>query len=62
MTVRELEGYEEMLDKLLGSLPPERLLARVAPEQRLAASPVLRHSRLYGGYWRGWRPSSGWPG
>lgn len=36
MTMSELEGYEDMIDKLLGSLPPEQRLAGLAPEQRLA--------------------------
>lgn len=36
MTMSELEGYEDMIDKLLGSLPPERRLAGLPPEQRLA--------------------------
>jgi hypothetical protein len=34
--IRDLEGYDEMLQKLLESLPPEQRLAGLAPEQRLA--------------------------
>ena len=33
---REREGYDEMLGKLLDSLPPERILRRYKPEERLA--------------------------
>jgi hypothetical protein len=32
----ELEGYEEVIQKLVSSLPPEQVLARYKPEQRLA--------------------------
>ncbi|KYF89699.1 hypothetical protein BE20_19895 [Sorangium cellulosum] len=34
--VEELEGYDEMLQKLLDSLPVERRLAGLTPEERLA--------------------------
>ncbi len=34
--VKELEGYDEMLQKLLDSLPIERRLAGLTPEERLA--------------------------
>ncbi|WP_437737770.1 hypothetical protein [Sorangium sp. So ce1335] len=37
--VKELEGYDEMLQKLLDSLPAERRLAGLAPEERLAGLP-----------------------
>ncbi|WP_438030198.1 hypothetical protein [Sorangium sp. So ce233] len=37
--VKELEGYDEMLQKLLDSLPVERQLAGLAPEERLAGLP-----------------------
>jgi hypothetical protein len=34
--VTEREDYDEMLDKLLASLPPERVLRNFEPEERLA--------------------------
>ncbi|WP_438020611.1 hypothetical protein WMF18_16705 [Sorangium sp. So ce315] len=40
--VKELEGYDEMLQKLLDSLPAERRLAGLAPEERLAGLPPTR--------------------
>ena len=36
MEMHELEGYDEVILKLLTSLPPEQRLAGLAPEQRLA--------------------------
>ncbi|WP_437760123.1 hypothetical protein [Sorangium sp. So ce1389] len=33
--MKELEGYDEMLQKLLDSLPVERRLAGLRPEERL---------------------------
>jgi hypothetical protein len=36
MDVRELEGYEEAIQRILSALPPELRLAGLAPEQRLA--------------------------
>jgi hypothetical protein len=36
MAVQELEGYDEVMQKLLDSLPPEQRLAGLTPEQRLA--------------------------
>jgi hypothetical protein len=34
--LKDLEGYEDVLQKLLASLPPEQRLAGLSPEQRLA--------------------------
>lgn len=34
--MQDMEGYDELLAKLLASLPPEQRLAGLAPEQRLA--------------------------
>jgi hypothetical protein len=36
MEVRELEGYEDMVKKLVSALPPELTLSAYTPEQRLA--------------------------
>lgn len=36
MSMQDLEGFDELTDKLLTKLPPERRLAGLAPEQRLA--------------------------
>ncbi len=36
MDVRKLEGYEEVLQRFVKTLPPEQRLAGLAPEQRLA--------------------------
>jgi hypothetical protein len=36
MSIQDLEGYDEVMDKLLSSLPLEQRLAGLAPEQRLA--------------------------
>jgi hypothetical protein len=36
MSMQDMEGYQELLDKLLDSLPPEQVLSHCAPEQRLA--------------------------
>jgi hypothetical protein len=35
MRAKDREGYDEMLDKLLQTLPPERRLAGLPPEQVL---------------------------
>ncbi len=46
MSVQELEGYDELMDKLLEALPPERVLSHYAPEQVLshyAPEQVLSH-------------------
>jgi hypothetical protein len=40
MEVRELEGYEEAIKKILDALPPELRLAGVPAEQRLAGVPA----------------------
>jgi hypothetical protein len=39
MEMHELEGYDEVIQKLLASLPPEQRLAGLPPEQRLAGLP-----------------------
>jgi hypothetical protein len=36
MSVQDLEGYEEVMQKLLDDLPPKTRLAGLSPEQRLA--------------------------
>jgi hypothetical protein len=36
MSMQDMEGYDELMTKLLASLPPEQRLAGLAPEQRLA--------------------------
>jgi hypothetical protein len=36
MSVQELEGYDEVMLKMLEDIPPELRLAGLAPEQRLA--------------------------
>jgi hypothetical protein len=36
MEARELEGYEEAIEKILDALPPELRLAGLPPEQRVA--------------------------
>ena len=36
MAIHELEGYDEVVQKLLEGLSPEQRLAGLAPEQRLA--------------------------
>lgn len=39
MSVHELEGYEELLENWLNTLPPEMVMAHYKPEQRLAGLP-----------------------
>jgi len=39
MSMQDMEGYEELMAKLLDTLPPERVLSHYAPEQRLAGLP-----------------------
>jgi hypothetical protein len=39
MNIRELEGYDEVVQKFLESLPPEQVLAAYKPEQVLLAMP-----------------------
>ena len=39
MAVQELEGYDEVIQKLLDTLTPEQRLAGIPPEQRLAGIP-----------------------
>jgi hypothetical protein len=36
MSMQDMEGFEEALDRFITSLAPERILAALAPEQRLA--------------------------
>ena len=36
MNMQDMEGYQELMDKLLDTLPAEQVLAHYAPEQRLA--------------------------
>ncbi|MFT3770668.1 MAG: hypothetical protein QM820_35025 [Minicystis sp.] len=36
MSMQDLEGYDELMAKLLDTLPPEQVLSHYAPEQRLA--------------------------
>ena len=36
MAARDLEGYDEVVQKFLELIPPEQRLAGLAPEQRLA--------------------------
>jgi hypothetical protein len=46
MNVQEMEGYQELLERLLAGLPPEQRLAGLLPEQRLAG--LLPEQRLAG--------------
>ena len=39
MSMQDLEGFDELTDKLLEALPPERVLSHYAPEQRVAGLP-----------------------
>ncbi|WP_437640978.1 hypothetical protein [Sorangium sp. So ce854] len=39
MEMHDLEGFDEVVRKLLATLPPERVLSAYAPEQRLAGLP-----------------------
>jgi hypothetical protein len=39
MNVRDMEGYDEALERFLEALPPEQRLAGLPPEQRLAGLP-----------------------
>ncbi|WP_437728682.1 hypothetical protein [Sorangium sp. So ce861] len=39
MEMQDLEGFEEVVRKLLATLPPEQVLAAYAPEQRMAGLP-----------------------
>jgi len=36
MSVQDMEGYDELMEKMLETLPPEQILSHYAPEQRLA--------------------------
>ncbi len=39
MSMQDLEGYDELMGKLIEALPPEQRLAGLPPEQRLAGLP-----------------------
>ncbi|WP_437778655.1 hypothetical protein [Sorangium sp. So ce1097] len=39
MEMQDLEGFEEVIRKLVATLPPEQVLAAYAPEQRMAGLP-----------------------
>jgi hypothetical protein len=39
MDIQDMEGYEELMEKLLDALPAEQVLSHYAPEQRLAGLP-----------------------
>jgi hypothetical protein len=39
MNMQDLEGYKELMDKVLDTLPAEQVLSHYAPEQRLAGLP-----------------------
>lgn len=47
MAMQDLEGYDELMKKLLASLPPEQVLAAYAPEQRVAG---LAPEQVLGAY------------
>ncbi len=36
MSIQDMEGYDELMQKMLDALPPEQVLSHYAPEQRLA--------------------------
>jgi hypothetical protein len=36
MNMQDMEGYKELMDKMLDTLPAEQVLSHYAPEQRLA--------------------------
>jgi hypothetical protein len=36
MSMQDLEGYDELMEKLLAKLPAEQVLSHYPPEQRLA--------------------------
>jgi hypothetical protein len=46
MSMQDMEGYDELMQKLLDTLPPEQVLSHYAPEQRLAG--LLPEQRLAG--------------
>jgi hypothetical protein len=39
MNMQDMEGYKELIDKMLDTLPAEQVLSHFAPEQRLAGLP-----------------------
>ena len=39
MEIQDLEGYDEIIQKIVTGLPPEKVLAAFKPEQRLAGLP-----------------------
>jgi hypothetical protein len=46
MNMQDMEGYKELMDKMLDTLPAEQVLSHYAPEQRLAG--LLPEQRLAG--------------
>ncbi len=47
MNMQDMEGYKELMDKMLDTLPAEQRLAGLSPEQRLAGlSPEQRLAGL----------------
>jgi hypothetical protein len=39
MEIHDLEGYDEIIQKIVTGLPPEKVLSAFKPEQRLAGLP-----------------------
>src|SRR5215510_3727274 len=39
MNMQDMEGYKELMDRMLDALPAEQVLSHYAPEQRLAGLP-----------------------
>ena len=46
MNMQDMEGYKELMDKMLDTLPAEQVLSHYAPEQRLTG--LLPEERLAG--------------
>jgi hypothetical protein len=46
---QDMEGYQELMDKMLATVPAEQVISRYAPEQRLAG--VSPEQRLVGLDW-----------
>ena len=40
MNMQDMEGYKELMDKMLDTLPVEQVLSHYTPEQRLADLPA----------------------
>jgi hypothetical protein len=36
MSIQDMEGYDELMKRMLDAVPPERILSQYPPEQRLA--------------------------